>query len=310
MSDPAPQLSFLEQLSDALGALVLKVTPSIVALTGSGDDFKSSGSGFLIDDQGHVVTNFHVVDGLSQPLDAGMHGGGRRKATVLGSDPLTDLSLLKLEDPPPAAHLTLRDKPAQLGELCIGLGSPFGMYPESVAMGVVSGLARTITQDGRRPIENAIQTDVAINPGNSGGPLIDVRGEVIGVNNCTDSRGTGIGFAIPAETVRAIADELKEFGHIARAALGVTVVRRPVEVAGTTYAGLAVTRTKTANNEGLLVDDVIVKLAGQVTDEPGDLYRILTRSLIDQPTNVQVVRGGALFDLTIRPSKLEPPSGS
>src|SRR6266508_903677 len=296
------------QLSDELVALVQLVAPSVVALAGSGQDFSSSGSGFLLDDQGHVVTNFHVIDGLDEPLDAGLHHGARCKATVVGRDQLTDLALLRL-DMTVTDHLVLREEPARLGELCLGIGSPFGMYPESVAMGVVSGLARSIPQPNRRPIENAIQTAVAINPGNSGGPLIDVRGQVIGVNQSIDTRGTGIGFAIPAQTARLVVRELLAFGRVDRAALGVTVIRQTVEVNGQPVTGLGVTRTsEPSGDDRLKVGDVILRLGGEVVDEPSDLYRILTRELIEKPTNCQVFREGAVRELTLTPTRMGGPA--
>jgi S1-C subfamily serine protease len=293
----------LAALSEELVDLVAKTTPAIVALTGDGQDFTASGSGFFIDDDGHVVTNHHVVNGLAQPLSAGLHGGQRCNASVVGTDPLTDLALLKLDQSPPH-HLVFREGPVRLGELCLALGSPFGMYPESVSLGVVSGLARSIPQDGRRPIDHAIQTDAAINPGNSGGPLIDVKGAVIGVNQSIDSRGTGIGFAVPADTVASIAKELKDYGSIDRASLGVSVVRATVNVDGTAMAGLQVARDGDPNDQGLQADDVLVKLDGQATDEVGDLYRILRRDLIGKAVNAQVVRGGKLTDLSITPTRL------
>jgi serine protease Do len=303
MSDPSVRPA-LHQLSDELADLVATVMPSIVALSGSHGDDSSSGSGFLIDDQGHAVTNFHVVDGLDNPLDAILHGGDHTPAAIVGTDAMTDLALVQVQNPP-ANHLTLRELPARLGELCIGLGSPFGIYPESVAMGVVSGLARRIPQDPRPAIEHALQTDVAINPGNSGGPLVDVRGEVLGVNKGVDTRGTAIGFAIPAETVRWVVEEIKANGHVERAALGVTVVRRKVQVNGSSAWGLAVTRAKQEGADGLKVDDVILRFGTETVDEVADLYRILTRAAIDQDVNVHIVRAGAEQDLTVRPTRLE-----
>jgi len=298
-----PGAAGLAALSDELATLVAAVTPAIVALTGQGQDFTASGSGFFLDDDGHVITNHHVVDGLTEPITAGLHGGERCTASVVGTDPLTDLALLKLDRSPPH-HLAFRKQPARLGELCVAVGSPFGMYPESISLGVVSGLARSVPHEGHRPIDHAIQTDAAINPGNSGGPLIDVEGKVIGVNQSIDSRGRGIGFAVPADTVASIAAELKEFGKVERASLGVSVIRRSVEVAGKRYDGVAVVGDANPDDQGLRSDDVLIEVAGQATDDPGDLYRILRRDLIDKPVNVQVVRGGQLTDLTITPARL------
>ena len=310
MAEPPPpppgSLSALERLSDELVALVARVVPAVVALFGSGRGATSSGSGFLIDDRGHVVTNYHVVQGMDPVFHTILHAGLRGSATLLGSDPMTDLALLRLHESDGLPALVLREAPARLGEICIGLGSPFGMYPESVAMGVVSGVARTLDQEGYRPIDRAIQTDVAINPGNSGGPLVDVRGDVIGVNKSVDTRGQGIGFAIPADTTRWVVEQLKAEGTVVRAALGVSVVRKTVEVDGGPRVGLEVIRVgPTGSRNGLAEGDVLLAVAGLAVDEAGDLHRILTRDLIDRPTDLEILRAGTVQHLSVRPSRLE-----
>jgi S1-C subfamily serine protease len=310
MAEPPPpppgSLSALERLSDELVGLVARVVPAVVALFGAGQGATSSGSGFLIDGQGHVVTNFHVVQGMDPLFRTILHAGVRGSAALVGSDPTTDLALLRLQEAAGLAGLVLREAPARLGELCIGLGSPFGIYPESVAMGVVSGVARTLDQEGYRPIDRAIQTDVAINPGNSGGPLVDVRGDVIGVNKSVDSRGQGIGFAIPADTTRWVVEQLKADGTVVRAALGVSVVPRTIDVDGGPRAGLEVIRVGPVGaRNGLAEGDVLLAVEGQPVDEAGDLHRILTKDLIDRPTDVEILRAGTVQHLSIRPSRLE-----
>jgi S1-C subfamily serine protease len=303
---PPGSLSALERLSDELVALVARVVPAVVALFGSGRGSASSGSGFLIDDQGHLVTNYHVVQGMDPVFQTILHAGARGSATLLGSDPTTDLALLRLHESDGLPALVLREAPARLGEICIGLGSPFGMYPESVAIGVVSGVARTLDQEGYRPIDRAIQTDVAINPGNSGGPLVDVRGDVIGVNKSVDTRGQGIGFAIPADTTCWVIEQLKAEGTVVRAALGVTVVPKTVEVDGGPRVGLEVIRVGPAGSQnGLAEGDVLLAVEGQAVDEAGDLHLILTKDLIDRPTDLEILRGGTVQHLTVHPSRLE-----
>ena len=175
-SAPMAGLDRLAGFSDELAELVGRVVPSIVALSGRGADFSGSGSGFLVDAKGHVITNAHVVEGFTPPIDVVIHGGVHTHAEVVGVDALTDLALLQLRTAPELPPLDLRESDARLGELCFGLGSPLGVYPESVSIGVVSGVGRTIRRKGTRPIYRAIQTDVAISPGNSGGPLVDSRG--------------------------------------------------------------------------------------------------------------------------------------
>jgi S1-C subfamily serine protease len=294
----------LSGLSDELVALVARVAPCVVALSGTGSGFTSSGSGFLIDDQGHAVTNQHVIDGLGSPLDVTLHGGIRARAAVVGSDEIADIAVVKI-DAAIGHFLRLRDGAPRLGELCVAMGSPFGDYPESVSLGVVSGLARTIHRGAQRPIDQAIQTDAAVNPGNSGGPLVDVAGLVLGVNQSIDTRGQSLGFAVPADIVRWVSAELISTGTVVRATLGATVVKRTVEIAGAARVGLAVLRaSKDAPSDGLAVDDVIVEVGGTAVDEPGDLYRILRKEVIGTPITLQVLRAGAMVPVTVTPTKL------
>jgi S1-C subfamily serine protease len=287
-----------------LSALVEGVTPGIVGLSGHGDEFSACGSGFVIDRAGHVVTNLHVVRALHSPVDALLHGGIRQRAAIVGDDALTDLALLRLEGRSPAP-LRLRRVPARLGEICLALGSPFGEYPESVALGVVSGVARTIEQEASRPIYHALQTDCAINPGNSGGPLIDARGEVIGVSNCLDSRAMGIGFAIPVETVRAVTAELIAVGKVVRASLGVSVIKRAMALRGRTVQGMEVLRVAREARGGLEPGDLIVRIEGRAVREPNDIHTLLTRDRIGKPIRVDVLRDGHRRRLSVRPHVLE-----
>ena len=215
---------------------------------------------------------------------------------------MTDLAVLKLEQPP-GDHLELRDEAARLGELCVALGSPLGIYPESVSIGLVSGLARTIPQPGSRPIERAIQTDAAINPGNSGGPLVDVLGRVLGVNKCVDNRGAGLGFAIPSDTIRSVAGELIADGKITRASIGVTVINRAVEVEGEQVMRLVVTKVRVEDST-LQVDDVILSIDGEVCDERSDLYNHLTKDRIGQELKFEVLRGGKVEQIAVTTTKL------
>ncbi len=299
-------LKHLQALSEELVALVAAVVPCVIGLSGENDDFSSSGSGFFIDNKGHAVTNQHVVEDLAGPLDAVLHGGIRTKATILGADEICDLAVVHVEAAPDY-FLVIRDEPAGLGELCVAVGSPFGAYPESVSMGVVSGIARTIRQgDGSRPIDQAIQTDAAVNPGNSGGPLVDVTGRVIGVNQSIDARGQSIGFAVPADVLRWISGELIANGTVVRATLGVTVVKQSVTVDGASRVGLNVLKVADGAGDagGLAVNDVIVQVGGAPVDEPGDLYRVLTKEAIGKKLALQVVRDGKLEPITVVPTKL------
>ena len=181
------------------------------------------------------------------------------------------------------------------------------MYPESVAMGVVSGVARTLDQEGYRPIDRAIQTDVAINPGNSGGPLVDVRGDVIGVNKSVDARGQGIGFAIPADTTRWVVEQR------GRRHRGPGRARRrggPQDRRGG-RRGPGRPRGDPGgpgSRNGLAEGDVLLAVEGQAVDEAGDLHQILTKDLIDRPTDLEILRAGTVHTSPPAPpgSRAEP----
>lgn len=305
MSEAAASL--LPRLSAEIGDLVEQVLRGVVSLDGAEGERKWSGSGFVIDAEGHVVTNHHVVSG-AKAMTATVSGSTSCAAAVLGSDPHTDLAVLLLSVPG-GRPLRLRAAPARLGEMCLGVGTPLGVYPESVAFGIVSGLARDIPQTGRRPLEDTIQTDVAINPGNSGGPLVDMTGEVIGVNVCIDSRGQGIGFAIPSETVAHVTAELIAQGRVRRAALGVGVANEMAVNEGKRGARLVVTKVSSGPSEGRLqVGDVIVTLDGHAVRERADLYRLLTLERIGKKIAIEVERDGARHDVEVEPTELAEPT--
>src|SRR4051794_32142403 len=190
------QYTALQQFSMDVIEIVHRCRPAVATIRGENERGTSTGSGFLVDGDGNVVTNNHVVDGCSSNLQIQFATGLAQSATLVGTDSLTDLAVVRASGSLPAS-LTVRTETAVLGEICLAIGSPLGEYTESVSIGIVSGLARTIPTTRGRPLERAIQTDAAINHGNSGGPLIDAMGRVLGVNTCIDTRATGIGFAVP-----------------------------------------------------------------------------------------------------------------
>jgi S1-C subfamily serine protease len=207
----------------------------------------ATGSGFVYDDQGHVVTNYHVVEG-AQSVEVTAPDGTSYEARVVGSDPSTDLAVLEVDAPRDALKpLAIGDSKAlEVGEQVVAIGSPYGLE-ETVTAGIVSALDRRITSPNGFAIDDAIQTDAAINHGNSGGPLVNMQGEVVGVNSQieTESGGNvGIGFAVPSNTVRSIVSQLLTSGQVEHAFLGVGVETIPANVAeelGET-AGAAVVR--------------------------------------------------------------------
>jgi S1-C subfamily serine protease len=213
-----------------------KAVVELAASSGLGSQSGAQGSGFVYDNDGHVVTNQHVVAGASR-VSVSFWNGAERSATVVGTDPSTDLAVLHvdasrslLEPLRLASSSTVR-----VGDPVLALGSPFGLEG-TITSGIVSALHRQMTAPNTYIITDTIQTDAAINHGNSGGPLLDRHGRVIGVNAQIESESggsDGVGFAIPSNTVRSIADQLIANGEVEHAYLGIRMARTPLGVAVT-----------------------------------------------------------------------------
>jgi S1-C subfamily serine protease len=201
----------------------------------SNGDQRAQGSGFVYDTDGHIITNEHVVDG-AQTVSVRFWNGSIYKASVVGTDPSTDIAVIKVDAPKSIlSPLTVGDSSkVQVGDGVVAIGSPFGLE-ETVTSGIVSALHRQMQAPNNFTINDSIQTDAAINHGNSGGPLLSARGQVIGVNAQINSGGdngnAGVGFAIPSNTVRSIADQLIDSGKVEHAYLGVSVATIPESVA-------------------------------------------------------------------------------
>ena len=293
--------------SDELADLIERVMPNVVALLGQlGDGGWVAGSGFVLDDARHVVTNNHVIEVEGDcAFTAAMHGYPTQPVRVLGRDPLTDLAVVELAEPHETS-LVLRTRPVRLGEFCLAMGNPLGTYPESVSVGIISGLSRqTLAGRGGRPLQNMIQTDAAINHGNSGGPLVDLHGQVVGVNTCiVQGEGVqGMGFAIPAATVGRIAAQLIADGRVTRAALGIAVHDRDVDVAGRTAKHEVVTRVS-GGDSPFRVGDVLLTVNGVDVDGHAALFDVLGSELIGHKTPVVAWRDGERVEFDVVPERL------
>jgi S1-C subfamily serine protease len=218
------------------------------------------GSGFVVDEEGHIVTNYHVIEGANA-ISVSFSNRDTLDASLVGSDPSTDLAVLKVEAGPEAlTTLPVGDSDAvSVGDEVVAIGNPFGLERTATA-GIVSALQRSVTAPNGFAIDKVIQTDAPINQGNSGGPLFNMQGEVIGVNSQieTNSGGNvGIGFAVPSNTVKTVVSQILETGQVDRAYMG--VVARPIE------PELARSH-ELPTDEGLLVESVA---AGSAADEAG-----------------------------------------
>jgi S1-C subfamily serine protease len=284
----------------------------------------STGSGFVVDDEGFILTNAHVVDGATD-VRVSFSDNKTREARIVGKDQSTDLAVLKVDAAGLDLHpLALGDsKTVQVGDPTVAIGNPFGL-DRTLTTGVISALQRRISAPNGFGIDNVIQTDAAINPGNSGGPLIDAAGRVIGINSQIATGGgstggsggsVGIGFAVPVNTAKEVIPELKAKGRVQRAYLGVTGVgidqslaplnlpaRSGVLVQEATEGGPAAdagirggrSGSQATVNGGTLAlgGDVIQRIDGEVVDSMDDVVRIVDGHKPGDRVSVQVLRDG------------------
>jgi serine protease Do len=314
---PAPSA---RRALDELPDLVDAVRGAVVFVGVKGPDGAGNGSGFAIDPNPDdraaavVVTNSHVVERCEE-CKVLLEDGSEFDATVRLSDRITDIALL---DVPERLDATLDLRPlaeVRIGEPVIAIGSPFGLTG-TVTTGVVSGLNRSMPSPSGIPIDNMIQTDALINPGNSGGPLLGLDGRVLGVNdqvrvNTALFGSSGLGFAIPADTVRALYDEICETGdnEIRRGSIGVRLQFRSFRGAERSRwkqkGGAIVTDEPLAESpavaSGLHRGDVIVGFEGAAVEEPGAVVRLLNRSCIGRACTLSFIRDNTLHEVEITP---------
>jgi S1-C subfamily serine protease len=289
----------LDAYSEAVIQVVEVVSPAVISVTGRRGDLGGSGSGFLITPDGYAITNSHVVGGRDKLL-AETADGDRVDVEVVGDDPATDTALLRLaarELP----YARLGDSEAlRVGQLVIAMGSPLGLHA-TVSTGVVSALGRSMRGQDGRLIENVVQHAAPINPGNSGGPLVDSRGQVVGVNTAIIAFAQNLGFAVPSATVEWVAGELLTHGRVRRRTLGISVglrrLPRPlvrefdllsdqvVEVVDVSPRGLAAAA-------GVESGDLIVAMNDRLVSTVDDLHRLLSRLPRAASFELTVVRDG------------------
>ena len=289
-------MNSLTALSDELVNLIASTLPSTVTISGSSSNFMSggSGSGWVYDDLGHVVTNHHVIANLVHPIKVRPVGAPDLIGVVIGIDQENDIAVLKVEDlkrPP----LVLRDSQAKLGEICIAIGSPLGLQ-ESASLGIVSGIGRQGKGQDSIIIEEMIQTDSSVNPGNSGGPLIDSRGKIIGMN--TMGHGETVNFAVSAETLAETVPELITHGEIKRASIGVSIAAKWRQLNGAMIQSIVVGSVKDQKNP-LQEGDFILKLNEIQIRRRFDIRKALDRKSIGKELSAEVERDGKLLHLKI-----------
>ena len=302
-----------------------EVFGSVVSIQAALSNGTAKGSGAIVSAKGYIVTNNHVISGAQQ-IQVTLSNGQMYTAQVVGTDTTTDLAVIKLDNPPSdlkAVEFADSDKLA-VGEDVMAIGNPLG-YDDTATTGIVSALNRpvTVTDDsGSDIVTNAVQIDAAINPGNSGGPTFNAAGQVIGINSSiastatsSDSAGSiGIGFAIPSNLVKRVANEIIKDGKVKHVALGVTITTGTVEADGVTRAGAKVTAGTSgsavvsgspADKAGLKVGDVIVAYDGNAVSSTYSLLGYVRASALNDKVTLTIVRGGKTMDVEVTLDKEE-----
>lgn len=269
---------------------------------------QSLGSGFIVDKDGYILTNNHVVEN-AQEIKVRLADGREFKAKVIGRDTRTDLALIKItsifENLP---VLTLGDSDSmRVGDWVLAVGNPFGLG-QTVTQGIISATGRVI---GSGPYDDFLQTDAPINPGNSGGPLVNLKGEVIGINTAIISGGQGLGFAIPSKMAKSVMKQLREKGKVVRGWLGVAIQTVTPELAksfGLKEARGALVSDVTpggpADKAGIRRGDVIITFDGKNVKSANDLPIIVANTPVGKSVTVTVLRNGKEMNLTVKIQEL------
>jgi serine protease Do len=269
---------------------------------------RSLGSGFIIDREGYIITNNHVIEGASE-IRVRLSTEKEFEAEVVGRDQKTDLALIKIKSfqDLPVEELGDSDR-LEIGEWVMAIGNPFGLS-HTVTVGIVSAKGRVI---GSGPYDDFIQTDASINPGNSGGPLFNMNGEVVGINTAIVAAGQGIGFAIPINAAREIIPQLKKKGKVTRGGIGVYVQKLTPDLAksfglekskGALVAD--VIPGSAAEVGGIQRGDVIVKFDGKDIDEMNELPRIVASTPVGKEVEVGILREGKPMTLKLKVGELK-----
>lgn len=269
----------------------------------------SLGSGFIVDKQGYIVTNHHVVKDADE-INIKLNDNSEYKAELIGSDPRTDVALLKVKSDKDLPYVIFGDSQVtRVGDWIITIGNPFGLGG-TVTTGIVSSKSRDIDIAKNGIVDDYIQTDAAINTGNSGGPMFNMQGEVIGVNTAIFSpSGTniGIGFAIPSNTVKNIVEQLKKSGKVKRGMLGIRIQELTPEIA----EGLNIDRTSgslivsvdpggAADKAGIKMGDVIIEYNGHKVTDTRKLQIMVAETPVNSSVRVKVLRSGEIYNIVVK----------
>lgn len=306
----------LDAYSHAVVSVVEKVSPAVVAIgiksrrRSRGRPDGGGGSGVIITPDGLLLTNNHVVEEADK-VDVSLTDGRNFPAQLIGTDPPTDLALIRAE----ASDLPIAElgdsASLRVGQLAIAIGNPLG-FQSTVSTGVISALGRALRSQSGRLIENVIQTDVALNPGNSGGPLVDSHGRVVGINTAMIAMAQGINFAVPVDTAKWVVGELVTRGKVRRAYLGIVAQARPISRRLQRHLGprgdtavevRSIEKHGPAHRAGIHQNDVIVAVDGQPIATVDDIHRKLVHWTNGTPVNLSVIRRGREREFKITPDE-------
>ena len=304
----------LDAYSRAVVAVAERVGPAVVGIAagsraqGRPAGAIGAGSGVIFTPDGYIVTNSHVVSAATD-LEVTLTDGSTLGATLAGSDPATDLAVIRADGSGLPTARFGESSSLRVGQLVVAIGNPFG-FQSTVSAGVVSAIGRSLRSATGRLIEDIIQSDVALNPGNSGGPLVDTRARVVGINTAIIRAAQGISFSIPVDTVQRIVSELLARGRVRRAYLGITGQTRPIDRAAARRHALEAERAVEivsveprgpAAIAGVREGDLVVALNDRAVRTVDDMHRMLVGWPFGDSIKIGVIRGDRRFDVAVVP---------
>jgi S1-C subfamily serine protease len=304
--------SLLDSYSRTISSVVAQVAPAVVNIrVETGRRGEGNGSGFFIAPDGFVLTNSHVVHG-ARKIEVTLADTRTFAGKLIGEDPETDLAVLRIEASQLPCLEFADSKKLRVGQIAVAIGSPYGFH-QSVTAGVVSALGRSMRAQSGRLMDDILQTDAALNPGNSGGPLVNSRGQVIGVNTAVILPAQGLCFAIAANTAQLVAGWLIKDGKIRRSYLGIAGQNVPLHPRITRFhrleqeSGVLIANLEESGPvdlSGLKEGDIIVSFKGNPVSSIDDLHRLLVGSEIGQRSVLTVIRATEMLDFLVTPREL------
>jgi 2-alkenal reductase len=290
----------------AAGPAVVTVVNQLATQRGLGGSPQATGSGVIIDSRGYIVTNNHVVEG-QRSLQVIFSDGQKAPATLVGSDPFTDLAVVKVDVTVPAVAQFGDSDALEPGQPVVAIGSALGDFQNTVTAGVISALHRDLDDTGEPALQNLIQTDAAINHGNSGGPLLDIDGKVVGINvavvrgsGLTGDPAEGLGFAIPSNTAREISRQIIDNGAVERPYIGISYQLITPQVAAyydlSRDSGIVVTEVRSgspADKAGIKANAIVTKFDGVALDQDNSLLELLLKHKVGDTVKLTVVQPGS-----------------